>query len=385
MRKKKILFSCYGLGFGGIEKCLINLLEILPQEEFIIDLLLMNPEFDLKEQLSNKVTLIKSEEYVFNSEDTWEIKRNQKGRIFNYCMFRILNKAQYKPWIMFKKMRKKYDVAVAYSHNDFSPYYIIDKVCAEKKYLWYHNGSYEKKEKAYILDKQYYSKFNNLVTVSQDAKQMLQQYFPELSKKILVMHNIINTDEIIEKSKESIEKAIFTKQVNVLTVGRLTKEKGVDLALNACSMLVKAGYDLGWYWIGDGNQRDVITKEIKKLNLEKHFILLGNRKNPYKYMRRCDVYVQPSHYEAYCTTTNEARVLNKAVVTTDVGGMKDQFESGRTGFIVEKNSRGIFDAIRNLIDDPLLKQRIENNLQENHYQFNEYINEYKELFGLGEL
>ena len=102
-------------------------------------------------------------------------------------------------------------------------------------------------------------------------------------------------------------------------------------------------------------------------------------------MYKRQVYVQPSHYEAYCTTTNEARVLNKAVVTTDVGGMKDQFESGRTGFIVEKNSRGIFDAIRNLIDDPLLKQRIENNLQENHYQFNEYINEYKELFGLGEL
>lgn len=384
MRKKKILFSCYGLGFGGIEKCLINLLETLPEEEVIIDLLLMNPEFDLKEQLSNKVTLIKSEEYVFNSEDTWEIKRRQKRRIFNYCMFRILNKAKCKPWIMFKKMREKYDVAVAYSHNDFSPYYVIDKVCAKKKYLWYHNGSYEKKGKAYIIDKKYYAKFDNVITVSQDAKQMLQQYFPELNKKILVMHNIVNTDEIIEKSKENIEQSLFANQNNILTVGRLAKEKGIDLALSVCRMLVKAGYDFCWYWVGDGNQKEIIVQEIEKFNLERYFILLGNKKNPYKYMSKCDVYVQPSHYEAYCTTTNEARILNKVVVATDVGGMKDQLKSGETGFIVEKNPTSIFDAIRNIIENPLLRKRIENNLIENNYQFNEYINEYKELFRLDE-
>ena len=54
---KKILFVCYGLGIGGIERCLVNLINELDSNLYDIDLLLLNPEYDLLDEITNEVTL----------------------------------------------------------------------------------------------------------------------------------------------------------------------------------------------------------------------------------------------------------------------------------------------------------------------------------------
>ena len=53
------------------------------------------------------------------------------------------------------------------------------------------------------------------------------------------------------------------------------------------------------------------------------FIFLGIKENPYVYMKQCDIYVQPSRFEGYCTTTNEARIVGCPSVRTDVSGADD--------------------------------------------------------------
>ena len=59
----------------------------------------------------------------------------------------------------------------------------------------------------------------------------------------------------------------------------------------------------------------------------------------------------------------EAKILGKAVVTTDVPGMREQFVSGENGLIVESSVQGLFDGIRRLLDDPVLRERIESELR----------------------
>ena len=56
--KKSILISCYGLGIGGIEKCLVNMLNHLDMRKYDIDVLLMNEDLDLKEQIYQKVSFL---------------------------------------------------------------------------------------------------------------------------------------------------------------------------------------------------------------------------------------------------------------------------------------------------------------------------------------
>ncbi|WP_018590332.1 glycosyltransferase [Terrisporobacter glycolicus] len=383
---KKILFVCYGLGIGGIEKCLVSLLNELDLNKYEIDVLPMNPEFELKNQIRDDINILNTFEYAINTKDTFSqyIKEKNKFlkvfKISKYIVFRLVNKFGSKPWKLFKSPNKSYDIAIAYSQNDFSPYYVIDKVNAKIKYMWYHNGAYEKGNKQYEIDKQYYPKFANMVAVSKDCKKQLVMRFPQLKDKILILHNIINKQEIINLS-EKVQYEIFHENtINIVSVGRLTEEKGGKLAIEVCRKLLDEGYNIKWYWVGNGNQFPWLSDKIKKMNMRDTFYLLGNKTNPYTYIKNCDIYVQPSYYEAYCTTTNEARILNKPVVATNVGGMKEQFINGKTGILVDIDKNSIFNAIKLLIDNDECRLQLSFNLKNIEYEFDNYINEYDNLF-----
>ena len=377
--KKKILISCYGLGIGGIEKCLVNMLNQLDMSKYEIDVLLMNEELDLKEQIHQKVSFLPMFKYVYNAQESR--KSIIEGGVVRYFLFRLLNKYGFSPWKTFKRINNKYDIAIAYSQNDFSAYYVIDKICAEKKFLWYHNGAYEKRGKLYNRDKKYYAKFDNIIAVSQACKDTLEYKFPNLKDKIVVLPNFIDDVQIMQMSNEDIEADLFpSDKISLLTVGRMTYEKGPDIAVQVCACLVRNGFDIIWYWIGDGGERSDIEIKIKELGIEKNFYLLGNKKNPYKYMKHCDIYVQPSRYEAYCTTTNEARILSKTIVATKVGGMDEQIKDHETGYLVDINVNAIFKTVKELILHPEKRMRVGANLRNMTLDFGNYRKKYNDLF-----
>ena len=367
---KKILFVCYGLGIGGIERCLVNLINELDSNLYDIDLLLLNPEYDLLDEITNEVTLLDTFKYSMNTENTYNHYKQEKNvlkrinKISRYIIFRLINKYGQKPWKIFNKVEKQYDIAISYSQNGLTPYYVIDKVNATRKYLWYHNGDYEGTGKKYKLDLEYYSKFDNVVAVSTDCQKKLSQYFSDMQDKIIVMNNIVDTERIINLANSDADIEIDKNSFSILTVGRLTKEKGGELAVNVCKKLVDSGFNIKWYWVGDGNQFGFLKELVNKLELGDVFYLLGNKKNPYVYMNQCDLYVQPSKYEAYCTTTNEARILNKPIITTDVGGMRDQFIDKETALIVNGEVDDIYKAVKSLIEDDKYRQKLILNLKQ---------------------
>lgn len=381
---KKIVFVCYGLGIGGIERCLVNLINELDDSLYQIDVLPLNPEYELLGELTKKINLLNTFKYSMNTTETYRQYKNEKNivkrvaKISKYILFRLKNKYGTKPWCIFTKLEGQYDIAVAYSQNGFAPYYVIDKIEATKKYMWYHNGDYECDSKKYKLDLEYYEKYDNLIAVSTDCKKILEKYFPKIKDKIIVMNNIVDIKRIkrLSNANEVIE--IDKRYFSILTVGRLTKEKGAELAVNTCKKLIDNGFNIKWYWVGDGNELNYIQNLINKLGIEKSFYLLGNKLNPYIYMKKCDIYVQTSKYEAYCTTTNEARILNKPIITTDVGGMRDQFVDKETALIVKENN--LYDAIKVLIEDKGYREKLMFNLKRKNYKFNEYIKQYYNLF-----
>lgn len=383
---KKILFVCYGLGIGGIERCLVNLINELDSNLYDIDLLLLNPEYDLLDEITNEVTLLDTFKYSMNTENTYNHYKQEKNvlkrinKISRYIIFRLINKYGQKPWKIFNKVEKQYDIAISYSQNGLTPYYVIDKVNATRKYLWYHNGDYEGTGKKYKLDLEYYSKFDNVVAVSTDCQKKLSQYFSDMQDKIIVMNNIVDTERIINLANPDADIEIDKNSFSILTVGRLTKEKGGELAVNVCKKLVDSGFNIKWYWVGDGNQFGFLKELVNKLELGDVFYLLGNKKNPYVYMNQCDLYVQPSKYEAYCTTTNEARILNKPIITTDVGGMRDQFIDKETALIVNGEVDDIYKAVKSLIEDDKYRQKLILNLKQKNYEFDGYIKQYEKLF-----
>lgn len=381
--QKKVLFVCYGLGIGGIEKCLVNLLNVLPESGYSVDLLLMNPEYTMKPQVKRSVRYLDTFDYVLNIEDTInEIKKRGSflrniGLLLRYIIFRLRIKMRAPAWTIFKPLPDHYDIAVAYSQNGFAPYYVIDKVKADRKVLWYHNGAYERDGKEHERDKDYYNRFDHIVAVSSDCAKVLRNKFGFDDKKLLVLRNICDAESIREKAQAFVPPTYTGAQFHIATVGRLTSEKGADLALQVSRQLCQEGKDLCWHWIGDGNQASVIQEKIEQFRLQQQFLLEGNQTNPYPFMLHADIYVQPSYYEAYSTTVTEAKVLCKPIVTTDVGGMRDQLVDRKTGLIVPIDVKAITDAIRTLMDNEAMREIFSANLQNESYDPADLLSAYE--------
>ena len=101
---------------------------------------------------------------------------------------------------------------------------------------------------------------------------------------------------------------------------------------------------------------------ISENNLEERVFLLGERKNPFPYMRLCDIYCQPSFYEGFCTTVNEARILCKPMVVSKIESSFELIDDGKTGFIAELNEKKMAEKIGFLIDHPKTVQMFTENL-----------------------
>ena len=97
---------------------------------------------------------------------------------------------------------------------------------------------------------------------------------------------------------------------------------------------------------------------IKKNDMTERFILLGKKTNPYPYIKKCDIYCQPSRYEGKAVTVREAQILGKPVVITNFLTSKSQVQDGFDGLITPMGVNGIVNGIKKLIEDNKLKERI---------------------------
>lgn len=354
---KKILIVNIGTEIGGIEKCLMNFLNYLVGKDCTVDVAFWKPAGPLYSQIPKEVNIL-SNRGVGSFKDA--IKSASPKRIINYIRFKQLSKAGV-PWKALPIMDTEYDLAISYCQNGYSPYYVIDNVKAKEKLLWYHELNYTCEGDKKDFDYKYFSQYTKICAVSQACKNNLCKAFPELKEKIIAIYNLYNDQEIITKSQMEIPEFSDDKKT-IVTVGRLSQEKGVELAINACHQLSKIINNFVWYWVGDGDMHQTAQNLISSLGIEDCFVLLGNKNNPYPYMKNADVYVQPSLSEAFCTTVVEAKVLSKPIVSTDVDSVFEQLEHGKNALICGKNADELAYAISSIINDKELQNLFVQNL-----------------------
>ena len=149
----------------------------------------------------------------------------------------------------------------------------------------------------------------------------------------------------------------------ILSIGRLSEEKGYDLSLAACKILKEKGIHFKWYVIGDGKERLHIQREIERLSLQNEFVLLGMKENPYGYLADCDIYVQSSRSESYCLTLAEARSFYKPIVTTDISAAREQLKRNQTALFSDLNEIDLSEQIEKLLVSRALREKLISNLK----------------------
>jgi len=363
--KINLLFVIESLQCGGAEKSLVNLLQNLDYRIFDVDLLLLNKKGEFLNVVPSKVNIVH------------KVVKHEANRLL-LSLFRVyylfLRKAYSSKihgaqlyWRSFgsliKPQSKNYDIAIAYNQG-FSTYFVASKVKANKKFAWL-NTDYLKAGYSIKFDYKFYEKYNTVVCVSQESELSLNKALKRIDKKLktTVIEDIIDEEVIKKLSENVIEFPIKSnKNTKIVTVARLAKAKGIDLALKACKELKEKGENIIWYVVGDGPERADIEKMILDYKLENNFILLGFKENPYSYIKQCDIYVQTSYFEGLGLTLIEAKILKKAIVTTNFDTAHSIIEHEKDGLISTANPIEISECIKKYIDNDSFKNEILKNI-----------------------
>lgn len=379
--KKNILFVMSNLECGGAEKALISMLEVFDYSKYNVDLLLFNQKGIFLNKVPQQVNILEEPfGYKYYNMSVKQaiaellIKGKIKdafGRLLSMFIYKIekdSSRCNQRVWkyisSMFGKLDKEYDAAIGYLEGN-PIYYCVDNVKAKKKIGFIHND-YDKLALNYTGDREYFKYLDKLITVSPECVEVLKNRFPEYSNKVDIMYNIVSSEVINKMAAENID--IEKNIIEIVTVGRLDKQKGYDLAIEACKLLIDKGYDLKWYVIGEGTERNQLEELIRIYNLKDRFILLGLKENPYPYIKQADIYVQTSRFEGKSIAIDEAKILHKPIVVTNFTTVRDQINDRINGLVVEMDSNSIFKGIEELIVNGKLKRRLVRNLTEEYLE-----------------
>ena len=271
----------------------------------------------------------------------------------------------------------EFDCAISY-HGQ-SPERLLNllyRTHAKKKVAWIH-GEFSNTADHCRRMNAYYDELDHMFFVSNHTLNSFLEKFQIERSKCTVYYNPIDKTEIVMKAQCPCDPSFDPAYMNLLTVGRVSSEKGQDMIPAVTRRLLDAGYKVRWYIVGDGDTRKRVEALIQEYKVEDNVILLGTRTNPYPYMRACDLYVQPSYTEGYSTTICEAGMLGKAIVgTKPSGGIYDQIAHGEDGFIEDATVDGLTKGILCLIGNENLRKRFETNIQKKNFEGNGEIQKF---------
>ena len=146
-------------------------------------------------------------------------------------------------------------------------------------------------------------------------------------------------------------------QRTVLFVGRLTRQKGVDVLLRAAQEITRR-VDVRFLIVGDGPDRADLRHLADELDLN-NVEFTGRSDRVPELLSQADVLVLPSRWEGMPNVVLEAFAARCPVVATDVTGIRDLIRSGENGLLVPSENPGeLAEAIALLIGDPLLRERL---------------------------
>ena len=369
---KTILIVADSLATGGLEKTLIDLCNNLDYQQYAVDLYLFNEGRDLLPQLNKNVHLLPDSPYfntVYNLPFGLAIKTLVKQKRFDLAFYRLLRfiKSRLKIYNFSKtdwhfqkktllKINQKYNVAIGFAEGT-ACYYVADCVDAKVKNVWIHTDIKEITTNR-ALDRMAFEKANTICTVSQNSKQSLSELYPQFTSKINVftLPSLFDFERIESLANEPNE--MDTDCQCIVSVGRLVELKGFHLCIEPCKRLIDEGYTVKWSICGDGPQRDELESLIKQHGLENHFVLLGNKSNPYPYIKNADICVQPSSYEGFSLVVYEEKLLKKCVVCTPIGSNLEMIADGQNGSIINRDSESIYKALKSLLDNPPLLKKL---------------------------
>lgn len=396
--KIKILIFSHAMELGGAERALLGLLEAIDYDLYEVDLFLMRHEGELLKYIPREVhllaeipqyaclavpakTVLARRQYAVaagRAIGKWAGRRTiQKQNLAADNQVQIEYSHKYTAFAMPAVSEREYDLAVSF----LTPHYFTaDKVKAKKKAAWIHTD-YGKIDIDRKSELEMWNRYDHIISVSEDASGQFLKKFPTLKDKLIVIHNMLPADTILRQAEEfsAADEMPENGEIRLLSVGRFCHAKNFDNIPDICGRIRAAGLPVHWYIIGYGSDEEKIAGSIKTADMQDYVTILGKKENPYPYIKACDFYVQPSHYEGYSVSVKEAQLLCKPVIITEYPTAKSQVRDGVDGIIVPMENGACADAMIEVLREPEIKNSLIENCRRGDYSNRQEVDRIKML------
>ena len=373
---KRILFIIQNMKMNGANKSLMNLLSVIDQKEYAIDLFAFSQDGILSECVPKGINILEEDKYMACFTNSMQDVYDSadfigKGiRLLSAIEKKITGcptdpKIKFLLWKFAKNNYCKYDVAIAWNEGACHKF-LAEKIDAQIKIGWCHIDD-EAWPYHYKLQKKYFPKLDYICTVSERCKKALLNRYDISEKKIRVIRNIMPINLMKEASNEMF--SLFdNRQINILTITRNENLKNNSDAFQAARILHDSGFNIHWWILGGGFSEEQYNATLNYLTFVRPV------KNPYVYLKNCDIYVQTSQPgEAWGMGVNEAKIFCKPVVVSETEVFTEQVIHNETGLIYNHTVDDLVEKIKLLIQSECLKNHIKKNLTASDWSNIEYL------------
>ena len=343
---KKIIFGITSLTLGGAEKVLVDLANKL-SENYDITILTIYAKGEFEKKLNSNVKLKTIFDFQFNELSNLKKKITALKILF-------FKKYYYKKYI-----KGDYDIEIAFLEGPITRLFSVRNKNT-RKIAWIHNdiskvfGKGFKAKLKMNIDKKTYEKYRTLIFVSKDNRDKFVEKYKDIRDRNLqplqkrVIYNYIDPNKVLKEAEEDVENIFDNQVINFLTVARLVEQKAIDRIIKVHKRLIDEGHKHKFYVIGDGPEKEKLQKMIKENNVEKTFILLGKKENPYPYIKKADIFCLLSEFEGYGMVLEEAKILSKPIIITDTAA-REALVGYSNSKIAKNTEEGIYVNLKEVI------------------------------------
>lgn len=200
------------------------------------------------------------------------------------------------------------------------------------------------------------ARFSNcIITLTEHDKQ---NYLNNLDIKGKVEYIYNPIEEV-----DDMECNIKSKQI--ISVGRLTYQKGFDMLCDVAKVVLKDNKGWKWLILGDGEDKDKLRSKIKEYGLENKLILKGNVSNVEEYYKNSSLYVMTSRFEGLPMTLLEAKTYKLPIVSFNcLTGPSEIVKNNVNGYLINpENVEAMSNKLNILMNDENKLKEFSNNAQ----------------------
>ena len=363
--KKNILFVIPEYSHGGTNKSLENLLTFFDHTNYEVKIFCLYEDGGVYyKNLFKPFIIQKSKLYTLTHDHV--VTRKVFG------LWRRINKKANFEWLYKKEVQRiqdeyQFDAVIAYQEGTATRF--VNFFQNTKKIAWVHYeygaSFWGKKHREFNI----YNGFDKIVCVSESAAKSFVSVYPQLKEKTIGIYNTIDTENIQKKAEETIQDTRFTNDCfSIISIGRFASPKQFQLIPEIARKIKEhTQNDFKWFIIGpDGGYLLETQQNIIQQGVENSVILLGEKDNPYPYIKQSQLLVCTSATESFSYVIAEAKILHTPVVSNNFPVAHEVLDE-RCGFIA--NIKKMDVAIQSLIenhDDTY--SRIKNSIQSYQYE-----------------